>query len=99
MAENWEIKGRSKAAVIESAVNTAIGMSLLSDVEIRMYPGRHALQHYVALDAIRNGDSAYILCAGEAEAKEMAQDILSEVEWEIQHMPPASMRRAIRMAK
>lgn len=96
MAENWTIEGETREERIETAVNTILGMSLISEVEIGARVASSSDGSWFAyVLACRQDDNGLILCPTEDDAHRCAAEIYAETQRVLKQMPPFGLRRPI----
>ncbi len=90
----WMIHGdhdQSREEIIEAAVNTIFGMSLVHPVEV--FVRNTSPEAFVCVRAA-NGDEGAIQC-DEASAVELRDDILAAFKTELFQMPPFAGRKPV----
>lgn len=94
-ARRWTIEGESDEDRIESAVNTAIGMSLVHDVMIEVTS--QATEEGQCTVAVRagNGDTGLIECLSAEQAGKTRDTIFQRIKDDLAQLPPYGSRRSI----
>ena len=91
----WVIEGKSEEDRIESAVNMAIGMSLVHDVTISVEPATNEEGQYQVSARAGNGDTGLIECLSEEQAGATRDTIFQRIKEDLAKMPPYGGRRSI----
>lgn len=93
MNNTWNITGDDRESVIESAVNTILGMTLVTPVRVEPRRDQGSTVHIVG----GNGDTAIIHCTTFTEALQLALAIGDGVNTELEALPPFGLRHAVRI--